>query len=95
MLIKLHNNVSFIHFQIVQNTMEINIKLIYLISLVSLGSVHASIKQVSVRDKKNQFLMTSSLLTWESFNQNDPQFEFAVTGGTFTGVDVNQFDFLL
>ncbi|KAG5681126.1 hypothetical protein PVAND_010586 [Polypedilum vanderplanki] len=45
----------------------------------------ASIKPVSVRNKTIGQLVTSSLLTWESFNEKDAhaQFEYAVYGGEF------------
>lgn len=55
----------------------------------STESVIGSSKPVSIRDTTIGQLVTSSLLTWESFNiKNDAkhQFEFAIKGGTFTDV---------
>lgn len=45
-------------------------------------------KPVLVYDNNSQ-LITSSLLTWESFSHDQNQFKHAVTGGIFTGQDVN------
>lgn len=62
--------------------MESLSKLVILLSI--LNSVRATSKPVLVRYNTTQQLYTSSLLTWESFN--DPnQLKNAVVGGVFTG----------
>lgn len=65
------------------------VKVLLFLSLV----VHAfsSSKPVSIRDKATGQLVTSSLLTWESYNSKGDikqQFENAIAGGNFTGADV-------
>lgn len=63
------------------------LKILLLFSLA--GSVISSSKPVSIRDKSIGQLVTSSLLTWETFNVKSDakqQFEFAITGGHFSNV---------
>lgn len=63
----------------------------FLLLLSLLPFVISSSKQVSIRDKSIGQLVTSSLLTWESFNaKSDPeqQFKFAIIGGQFTDVSM-------
>lgn len=66
--------------------------LVFLLSSFFFGCVLSSSKPVSIRDKATGQLVTSSLLTWESFNPNgdEKQFENAVAGGHFTGADVSE-----
>lgn len=62
-------------------------KLVILLSIFA-GAVFANSKPVLVRDNTTQQLYTSSLLTWESFNNDHNQLKHAVVGGVFTGEDV-------
>lgn len=68
-------------------TMESLKKLLILLSLC--GVIRANSKPVLVRDSNTQQLFTSSLLTWESFNNDPNQLKHAVVGGAFTGEDVS------
>lgn len=74
----------------------IMIKLVeFLIILSLIGYAFTSSKPVSIRDKATGQLVTSSLLTWESYNSKGDikqQFENAIAGGNFTGADVSHFD---
>lgn len=63
----------------------------FLLILSLVGYAFSSSKPVSIRDKATGQLVTSSLLTWESFNSKGDikqQFENAIAGGNFTGADV-------
>lgn len=62
-----------------------------LLSTILLIEFVAANKPVSVFDKKIGQLVTSSLLTWESFNPSNPkhQLEYAVAAGEF--LEVNDF----
>lgn len=66
--------------------MESLSKLVILLSIFSV--VLANSKPVLFRDQSTQQLYTSSLLTWESFNNDPNQLKNAVVGGVFTGEDV-------
>jgi len=61
-------------------------RLVILLSLC--GIICATSKPVLVRDSSTAQLFTSSLLTWESFNNDPQQLTYAVVGGTFQGEDV-------
>lgn len=58
-------------------------------STILLCEFVAGTKPVSIFDKKIGQLVTSSLLTWESFNPNNPkhQLEYAVVAGEFLEVN--------
>jgi hypothetical protein len=58
-------------------------QVVFLLSLASVGLANA--KPVSVKNKAMGQLVTSSLLSWESFNEKDShvQLEYAVYGGEF------------
>lgn len=62
-------------------------KLVILLSLCSV--IYANSKPVLVRDNSTSQLFTSSLLTWETFNNDPNQLKHAVVGGTFIGEDVS------
>lgn len=70
------------------------VKTLNSVILISLfGLVLSSSKPVSIRDKATGQLVTSSLLTWENFNNKGDakqQFENAIAGGYFTGGDVRK-----
>ena len=66
--------------------MESLMKQLILLSLCSV--IRANSKPVLVRDSNTQQLITSSLLTWESFNNDPNQLKHAVVGGNFIGEDV-------
>jgi hypothetical protein len=63
------------------------------ILLLSLfGCVLSSSKLALIRDKDTGQLVTSSLVSWESFNPKidaKQQFENAVAGGNYSGADVS------
>lgn len=56
------------------------------------GVISATSKSVLIKDNGSGSgqLMTSSLLTWESFKSDPNQFKHAVVGGTFMGEDVSR-----
>jgi hypothetical protein len=64
------------------------------ILLLSLfGCVLSSSKLASIRDKATGQLVTSSLVSWESFNPKvdvKQQFENAIAGGHYSGADVSE-----
>lgn len=66
--------------------MESLLKLAIFLSLC--GSICANSKPVLARDSSTQQLFTSSLLTWESYNNDPNQLRHAVVGGAFIGEDV-------
>jgi hypothetical protein len=68
--------------------MERLMKLVILLSLF--GVICASTKQVTLLNSNTSQLFTSSLLTWESFNNDQNQLKHAVVGGNFTAEDVSQ-----
>lgn len=65
--------------------MESLARLVILLSVC--GLISANSKPVSVRDNSTAQLYTSSLLTWESFTDEN-QLKHAVVGGKFIGEDV-------
>lgn len=63
------------------------LKLVLLILMISIDNVLS--KAVTVFNRKVGQLFTSSLLTWEAFDANNPhQLEHAVIGGEFTDVSL-------
>jgi hypothetical protein len=67
--------------------MEHLMKLVTLLSVF--GVICATTKPVTLLNGKNSQVFTSSLLTWESFNNDQNQLKHAVVGGVFTGEDVS------
>lgn len=60
-----------------------------LVILLSLFSLICASKPVLVRNNSTGQLYTSSLLTWENFNNDPNQLKHAVVGGIFDGEDVS------
>lgn len=67
--------------------MEHFMKLVILLSLC--GVICASSKSVALLNSQNTQLYTSSILTWENFNNDSNLLKHAVVGGSFTGEDVS------
>jgi hypothetical protein len=74
--------------------MEMFKEFIFVLSLI--GIVSASTRPVTIRDKKINQLVTSSLLTWETFRESDAklQFQHAIVGGEFTRAEVMRHSYL-
>lgn len=67
--------------------MELLMKLVIVLSLC--GVICATQNPVLVKDNSTGQLVTSSLLTWETFNNDPNQLKHAVAGGNFIGEDVS------
>lgn len=67
--------------------MEHLMKLVILLSLC--GVICASSKPVTLLNSQTSQSFTSSLLTWESFNNDANHLKHAVVGGVFLGEDVS------
>lgn len=59
------------------------------IVLLFSGAICAAQKPVLLKDNSTGQLFTSSLLTWENFNNDPNQLKHAVVGGIFNGEDVS------
>ena len=67
--------------------MERLMKLVIFLSLC--GVICATTKPVALFNNKSSQLFTSSLLTWESYNNDENQLKHAVDGGIYTTEDVS------